>query len=472
MRPSVHNKLLYLVEIAMVEVTSWVEDVEKTLLEEHEPSSEVEQWRKHSIYRVPARIKRLNGDAYKPQTVSLGPFHHGDPDLLPMEQHKRRALLRLLRRAGRPLRDLVAAVGEVEEQLRAAYVGLGDEWRDGGGERFVEMMIVDGCFLLEVMRTAAAAGRRYAVHPDYAPNDPVFSRHGLLYIAPYVQRDMLMVENQLPLLVLHRIAAAAEGGKTSTYATINRMVLNFLGVADADRHPAAVPHLGLHPLDIYRRSLLLHTTGRTERNIQVEEPAAKPADVRSARKLHEAGIRFRHSGRADCLCDVRFRGGTLTMPQLFVDDSTEYKLLNLMAFEALHVGAGNDVTAYVFFMRSVVGCVDDVRLLRRKGIVRSEWVDGDETVVRLLNDMTRDVVCDEASPLCALHGEVEAYCRSNLRVFLHVSWYYLKRTYFGNPWTFLSLAAGILLLVTDIIQTVYSVLSYEVQGKRQYYSHH
>jgi hypothetical protein len=194
---------------------SWVEDVEKLLLEDHEPSSEVEQWRKHSIYRVPARIKRLNGGAYKPQMVSLGPFHHRDPDLVPMEMHKRRALLRLLRRARRPPGHLVAAVREVEEQLRAAYVGLGDEWR-GGGDRFVEMMVVDGCFLLEMMRTAAAAGRRRTVHPDYAPNDPVFSRHGLLYMVPYVQRDMLMVENQLPLLVLQRIFAAESGiGKTS-----------------------------------------------------------------------------------------------------------------------------------------------------------------------------------------------------------------------------------------------------------------
>ena len=140
MRPSVHIKF---VETTMVEVTSWVEDVEKMLLEDHEPSSEVEQWRKHSIYRVPARIKRLNGGAYKPQMVSLGPFHHGDPDLVPMEKHKRRALLRLVRRAGRPFRDLVAAVREVEEQLRMAYVGLGDEWRGGGGDCFVEMM-VDG----------------------------------------------------------------------------------------------------------------------------------------------------------------------------------------------------------------------------------------------------------------------------------------------------------------------------------------
>jgi hypothetical protein len=248
------------------------------------------------------------------------------------------------------------------------------------------------------------------------------------------------------------------------------MVINFLGVADADKHPAALASLGLHPLDIYRWSLL-HTTGRTDRDIHVQEPATKPVDVRSARKLRESDIQFRHSGRADCLHDVRFHGGTLTMPQLFVNDSTEYRFLNLMAFEALHVGAGGDVTAYVFFMRSIIGFVEDVRLLRSKGIVWSDWVDGDETVVRLLNDMTRDVVYDESSPLCAMQGEVETYCRSNVRMFLHVSWWYLKRTYFRNLWTFLSLAAGVLLLITDIIQTVYAILSYEAQEKGEYHNH-
>jgi hypothetical protein len=37
--------------------------------------------------------------------------------------------------------------------------------------------------------------------------------------------------------------------------------------------------------------------------------------------------------------------------------------------------------------------------------------------------------------------------------------------------TFLSLAAGVLLLITDVIQTVYAVLSYEVQGKKEYHNH-
>ena len=77
----------------------WVVDVEKDL-GEADASVEVSRWQRHCIYRVPACIKDLNRKAYKPQVVSLGPFHHGrDGELLPTEEHKRRALWHLLRRA-------------------------------------------------------------------------------------------------------------------------------------------------------------------------------------------------------------------------------------------------------------------------------------------------------------------------------------------------------------------------------------
>ena len=126
---------------------AWVVDVEKTL-DEADASVEVSRWQRHSIYRVPACMKDLNRKAYKPQVVSLGPFHHGrDGELLPMEEHKRRALRHLLRRAKRPLEEFAAAVEDVAEQLESAYLDLGDEWRGADGrERFLEMMIVDGCF--------------------------------------------------------------------------------------------------------------------------------------------------------------------------------------------------------------------------------------------------------------------------------------------------------------------------------------
>ena len=105
----------------------WVVDVEKDL-GEADASVEVSRWQRHCIYRVPACIKDLNRKAYKPQLVSLGPFHHGrDGELLPMEEHKRRALQHLLRRAKRPLEEFAAAVEDVAEQLESAYLDLGDE---------------------------------------------------------------------------------------------------------------------------------------------------------------------------------------------------------------------------------------------------------------------------------------------------------------------------------------------------------
>ena len=37
------------------------------------------------IYKVPSKIRKLNEDAYTPSVVSIGPFHHGHPELQNME---------------------------------------------------------------------------------------------------------------------------------------------------------------------------------------------------------------------------------------------------------------------------------------------------------------------------------------------------------------------------------------------------
>lgn len=188
-----------------IQESAWVTEVEREVADGC-ASEESSRWRRQCIYPVPACIKDLNPKAYRPQVVSLGPFHHGEAHLLPMDAHKRRSLVHFLRRARRPLADFAAAVAGAE-RLEGAYQGLGDEWRiHGGEERFVELMVTDGCFLLEVMRTATSWEMN-----DYADDDPVFSAHGLLYTVPYIRRDMLMIENQLPLLVLERLLAVESG---------------------------------------------------------------------------------------------------------------------------------------------------------------------------------------------------------------------------------------------------------------------
>ncbi|KAF8694367.1 hypothetical protein HU200_038291 [Digitaria exilis] len=417
---------------------AWVADVEKTL-GEADASVEVFRWQRHCIYRVPSCIKDLRPKAYKPQLLSLGPLHHGDPELVSMEEHKRRALRHLLRRAKKPLEEFAAAVEEVADELASAYLDLGAEWREGEGkERFIEMMVVDGCFLLEVMRATGI---------DYAPNDPIFSRHGAVYMVPYIRRDMLMLENQLPLLLLERLVAV-ETAKPPNSDAINRMVLRFM----SPRLHLSVSCLGLHALDLHRRNMLYgyYQTPRWR-----SDDMSVDADIiRSAVELHEAGVRFKKS-HTESLHDIRFRRGVLSMPAVTVDDSTEHMFLNMMAFERLHVGAGNDVTAYVFFMDNIIDSAKDVALLSSNGIIQNA-VGSDKAVAELFHSINKDVVLEPGSALEAVHREVNAYCRKPWNQWRAN----LIHTYFQSPWAFMSLAAAVFLLVMTIMQTVYTVLGF------------
>nr|CAB3503134.1 unnamed protein product [Digitaria exilis] len=192
-------------ESAEASSSSWMVDMEKLLLEHTDPSAEMVQWEKASIYRVPEWIKlQTSRDAYQPQLVSLGPFHVNNPRLLPMEEHKRRAVLRLVKRARRPLGEFVAAVEAAADELLDAYDNLEERRRGVDRRRFVEVMLTDGCFLLEMMRAREHVLKGQALG-DYAPNDPVFSIHGFYFLSPEIVSDMLLLENQLPLLVLHMI---------------------------------------------------------------------------------------------------------------------------------------------------------------------------------------------------------------------------------------------------------------------------
>lgn len=177
----------------------WVSEVNDELKNMVDLPTEIQHWSKRSIYQVPACLTDLNKKAFKPQIVSFGPYHHGEQQLMPMEEHKHRALLHFLHRCGKPIELFLTSLAQVVQNLKDSYEPLGPEWKDNT-ERFLQLMILDGCFMLEVLRT-----RYTRISGDYAPNDPIFSTHGKLHIMPYFKRDMLMLENQLPLLLLEKL---------------------------------------------------------------------------------------------------------------------------------------------------------------------------------------------------------------------------------------------------------------------------
>uniref|UniRef100_A0A8R7R9E3 Uncharacterized protein n=1 Tax=Triticum urartu TaxID=4572 RepID=A0A8R7R9E3_TRIUA len=105
--------------------SSWVMEVEKMLADNdpHWRRMEAQRWEAQSIYRVLEWLKGDNSKAYRLQLVSLGPFHHGDINLLPMEEHKCRALVHFIKRSKKPLKDFISAIDDVAEELQAAYGG-------------------------------------------------------------------------------------------------------------------------------------------------------------------------------------------------------------------------------------------------------------------------------------------------------------------------------------------------------------
>uniref|UniRef100_A0A0E0BJX2 Uncharacterized protein n=1 Tax=Oryza glumipatula TaxID=40148 RepID=A0A0E0BJX2_9ORYZ len=191
--------------------SSWVVNMQEMIDGIGAPPRSAERPAAASIYRVPEYINNLtNRDAYRPQLVSLGPFHHGDPALLPMESHKRRAVAIMVKRSGKPLEEFVAAVEGIRERLQVSYQDLDDEWRHGRG--FVELMLTDGCFLLEIGGIFQARGSDDSIE-YYGHDDPVFSEHGRLYLFSIIKSDVVLMENSLPLLLLQKLTGVAYANK-------------------------------------------------------------------------------------------------------------------------------------------------------------------------------------------------------------------------------------------------------------------
>ncbi|KAG2263676.1 hypothetical protein Bca52824_070755 [Brassica carinata] len=231
--------------------------MEQTLREDATTS-----WERLCIYRVPQYLQENDNKSYFPQTVSLGPYHHGKDHLLPMDRHKWRAVNMIMARTKQGIEMYLDAMKELEERARACYegpIGL-------SSNKFTEMLVLDGCFVLELFRGADKLG--------YDRNDPVFAMRGSMHS---IQRDMVMLENQLPLFVLNRLLELQLSPQNQT-GLVAQLAIRFFDplmptnepltktnqsnigkdkffnpIADKDKEE-------LHCLDVFRRSLLRPST--------------------------------------------------------------------------------------------------------------------------------------------------------------------------------------------------------------------
>lgn len=131
-------------------------------ISKEEMQMENEIWNKRCIYKMAPHVTEPNKKAYRPQVVSFGPFHHGEEHLKPMEAHKHRALLHFLKRSNKSLKFYLKSLAQVVQDLKDAYDPLDPVWQQDT-YAFLQLMILDGYFMLKILCMATGAVDDYAV---------------------------------------------------------------------------------------------------------------------------------------------------------------------------------------------------------------------------------------------------------------------------------------------------------------------
>jgi len=125
----------------------WVISI-KDKLEQAYRNDDRTSWGKLCIYKVPHYLHGNDKKSYFPQTVSLGPYHHGRQQTQSMECHKWRAVNMVLKRTNQGIEVFLDAMIELEEKARACYEGS----IVLSSNEFTEMLLLDGCFILELLQ--------------------------------------------------------------------------------------------------------------------------------------------------------------------------------------------------------------------------------------------------------------------------------------------------------------------------------
>ncbi|KAK9282693.1 hypothetical protein L1049_010913 [Liquidambar formosana] len=145
------------------------------------------------IYKVHEGLRKGKPEAYEPVLVSIGPYHSQNPRLpAAMKQHKLRYLRSLLERLQvKSVNEYISLLQKLEVRARKCYLEPIDHLNSN--DDFVEMMLLDGCFIIEYF---------YKILLYVDEDDPILKVNGM---RAQICLDLILLENQLPYFVLSQL---------------------------------------------------------------------------------------------------------------------------------------------------------------------------------------------------------------------------------------------------------------------------
>ncbi|KAG2668448.1 hypothetical protein I3760_15G161200 [Carya illinoinensis] len=348
-----------------------------------------------STLKIPVPMFKVDKEPYVPMIVSIGPFHHNEPSLRAMQTQKRRFLDDLIRnRTWQPILEesLKNAMRKLEKKTREFYAY---DFQAIEPDDFVQMMVLDGCFIVELLRFYE---KKYVGGPFFKTR----------WTRTNISRDLLLLENQLPMFVLKEIfELTALMGE----ATLITLALRFFEPLRPGKDKFDEGMLNKHANGGYIHLLaLFHSTLISGNNIYPQQPAKSDLRlpgkgwVHNAKTLSYAGIKFKKTSGS--ILNINLTHKTLNIPTMVIDDSTSPMLKNLIAYEQNNCDVAPYFCCLALFLDSIVDTVQDVKILCDAGIIEHA-MGRDEEVANLFNKLTKGLVFNINEEYCYMTKEIK-----------------------------------------------------------------
>ncbi|PIN14763.1 hypothetical protein CDL12_12605 [Handroanthus impetiginosus] len=457
------------------------------------------EWRSdRKIRRVPGALLRekRNHNEYIPKVVSIGPYHHGNPELSFGESFKSLALeVVALKVEGKQVDTYLKVIKKEITEIRNCYEeGSTDGYDD---DELARMMLLDACFIAAHMMAMDSDNDSKRIF------DLLLYRHSSLSIS-IALRDICLVENQIPFwiveLLLSKFYTPENQEKVlNRYLTILLFVKFYSAKRTSPREYGKPLHLLEHLymalandihepketrwshvnccFSVKERTNVDLESGECCQGISRFTSCLKKLRVlvckcrlfkkakgdlkilghsfRSLTELKAKGIHLKPS-RTRSLLDVKFKYNfmyaELQLPTLCTSLDTKTLFLNMMCYEldpeTLSSGV---VISYINLMKLLIVKPEDVKELREKNILLG-FRGSDEEIVKMYQDFDTHEA-DNPSIYKDVKDRIQAHYNSKTKTWKAE----LIHTYFRNPWTFITLLVATCLLVLTALQTVYTM---------------
>nr|KYP34180.1 Putative UPF0481 protein At3g02645 family [Cajanus cajan] len=437
----------------------WVIQIRRTLEEEVDEDGEFPV----SIFSVPKLLMVCDQDSYIPQHVALGPYHYWRPELYEMQRYKLAAAKRFQKQLqSLKLDNLVDQLTMLEQRVRACY----HKFLDFNGETLVWMMAIDASFLVEFLQVFVPCKMEQNYHVSHDA----------------ILRDVVMLENQIPLFVLRKML---EFKFSSLEATDEILILKFISlfkeISPFKMVEEEYPHniqvsKSAHLLD-FLYHMIVPNVLEQEQGAKIlkqpleylffsqnegesmssslnmnKPPLVEEITIPSVSELLNCGVNFLPTKGSISNISFDVKTCTLYLPTIGLDDNTKVFLKNLVAYEASVAWGPLVITRYTELMNGIIDSEEDAKILRGKGIIVNH-LKSDEEVANMWNGMSKSLRLSREPLLDKVIEDVNKYYNGRMKVKVMK---FMKAYVFGS-WQILTFLATILLLLLMTLQAFCSV---------------